>query len=134
MQCQQHLGRTESEIQLLRKIWLPVKALGKTNASWPEVSMTVLRWKPVLGLQCPQMFAFAVKFSGGERGHLLETTEQFVRAYGFSRRSVGGDAFDMISMDLGTGSDQHAVCQHCSPIHFDLFLRMCMSKNVNLNR
>lgn len=123
-----HLARTESEVQLLRKIWLAVKALGKTNVSWPEVSMAVLRSKPVLSPQCPQMFTFVVKFSGGEHGHLLETTEQFVRAYGFGRRSVGGEIFDMISVDLGRSCDQHAVYRHCSLIYLDLFLCMCIYK------
>ena len=88
----------QSELQLLRKIHLvcvEMKAAGKETIMWKDISPRVLSSKPTLSLalQCPQLFQFVVKFSGGIAGHLLESSEAFCRAHGHSHRTLGSMRF-----------------------------------------
>lgn len=69
-----HLSRTESELQLLRKIWQAVVSahqVGVSSVVWTDISRQVLRSKPTLGASAPTLFAFALKFSGGVHGKML---------------------------------------------------------------
>ena len=117
MNVSSHLSRPESELQLLRKIHLAcvqLKASGKETLTWKDVSPQVLSSKPTLALQCPQLFQFVVKFSGGLAGHLLESSEAFCRAPGHSRRTVGGEIYEILSQDVKGDKHQHGVYRHCS--------------------
>lgn len=109
-----HLSRTESEVQLLRKIFVAVTAHGHGgHVSWKNVSKQVLGSKPTLGSTCPMLFPFVVKFSGGVSGHLLADTETFVSSFGFARRAVGGEVYEALSSDF-KGTEQYARYRHCN--------------------
>lgn len=116
MNVSSHLSRSESELQLLRKIHLAcveMKAAGKETIMWKDISPRVLSSKPTLALQCPQLFQFVVKFSGGLAGHLLESSEAFCRAHGHSRRTIGSEIYEILSQDVKGDKDQHGVYRHC---------------------
>ena len=117
MNVSSHLARGESELQLLRKIWCASIAQmslhGKSTVTWNDVKGPVLRSKPTAALTCPMMFPFVLKFSGGVSGHLLDETENFIRAHGHARRKVGADVFAALSQDF-KGTEQYAKFRHCA--------------------
>ena len=111
-----HLSRTESEIQLLRKIWHAVVAeyqLGKQTIVWSDIEKVVLRSKPTLGASGPMLFTFVLKFSGGMSGSFLEETLSFAKSYGHAQRALGPDVYGTLSVDL-KGSEQYAIYRHCN--------------------
>ena len=138
MNVASHLSRSESELQLLRKIWAAVVAQmgqGKTVITWNDVKTAVLRSKPTLAMTCPMMFGFVLKFSGGVSGHLMDETESFIRAHGHARRSLGPDVFAALSQDL-KGTEQYAKYRHCALIVIELlsyFAQWFMLICINLD-
>lgn len=112
-----HLQRSESELQLLRKIHhsclVHERTTGKSQVLWSDVKASVLKSKPTHSLTCPSLFTFCVKFSGGCDGHLLQETEDFVKAFGYQRRSLGAEVYDALSVDL-KGREQRPIYRHCT--------------------
>ena len=112
-----HLQRSESELQLLRKIHhscvFHEQTTGKSQVLWSDVKASVLKSKPTHSLTCPSLFTFCVKFSGGCDGHLLQETEDFVKAFGYQRRSLGAEVYDALSADL-KGREQRPIYRHCT--------------------
>ena len=112
-----HLQRSESELQLLRKIHhscvLHEQTTGKSQVLWTDVRASVLKSKPTHALTCPSLFTFCVKFSGGKEGQLLRETEDFVKAFGYQRRSLGAEVFEALSIDL-KGREQRPIYRHCT--------------------
>ena len=116
--CQQHglhLSRTESELQLLRKIWHCTVAKqegGKVSLCWGDIASMVLRTKPTLGQSGPFLFNFIVKFSGGVKGAFLEDTLNYIKAHGYAQRTVGAEVYELLAQDI-KGTEQHAIYRHC---------------------
>lgn len=117
-----HLSRSESELQLLRKIWHAVVSahnVGLTNVVWQDISKQVLRSKPTLGASAPMLFTFVMKFSGGVHGVWLEDTLSFAKAFGHAQRTVGAEIYEVLSADL-RGSEQRAIYRHCNGVVISL--------------
>jgi len=110
-----HLSRTESELQLLRKIWHCTVAKqegSKVSLCWGDIASMVLRTKPTLGQSGPFLFNFIVKFSGGVKGAFLEDTLNYIKAHGYAQRTVGAEVYELLAQDI-KGTEQHAIYRHC---------------------
>ena len=115
-----HVAREESELHLCRKIHTEVgKHYAKTKdtfVSYQDVKDAVLRSKPRAAATVPALFAFTLRYSGGQAGHLLQETEKFVRGHGHNSRVLGPEIYEGLNAEL-RGRDPQAQLRHMI-LHF----------------
>ncbi len=105
------LARREGELQLSRRIFNLWK---DTQSSNPSTSLTfndmreqILRSRPAAAPSAPYLFAFVMKFGGGDSAVLLNETEEHVKANTSSQRFLGPQIWDLVSQNFKGA--QHVV-------------------------
>ena len=116
-----HVAREESELHLCRKIHTEVgkhyeKSGKDTFVSYQDVKDAVLRSKPRAAATVPALFAFTLRYSGGQAGHLLQETEKFVRGHGHNSRILGAEIYEGLNTEM-RGKDPQAALRHMI-LHF----------------
>lgn len=104
------IAKNESELQLLRKITDVVDRRGQDQMTWASIKDDILRSKPILAGTCPFLFTFAMR-CGGKGGHLLKSSEAYIKIQGHSTRALGHEIYDALSTE--TKGAQHIFFRHC---------------------
>ena len=104
------IAKNESELQLLRKITDVVDRRGQDQMTWGSIKDDILRSKPILAGTCPFLFTFAMR-CGGKGGHLLKSSEAYIKIQGHSTQALGHEIFDALSTE--TKEAQHILFRHC---------------------
>ena len=103
------IAKNESELQLLRKITDAVDKRRQDQVTWGSIKDDILRSKPILAGTCPFLFTFAMR-CGGKGGHLLKSSEAYIKIRGHSTRALGHEVYDALSTETKA---QHIFFRHC---------------------
>ena len=97
------LARAEGELQLGRRmfnVWTQLVKLPGKDIPFKTVKSLLLRSKPQCATSIPYLWAYLMKFGGGQDArHFFELAE-FVNVWGCTQRtSLGSEVWDLLSQD-----------------------------------
>ncbi|CAE7482170.1 unnamed protein product [Symbiodinium pilosum] len=113
--CNATLQKTESELQLLRRVCSLLSKVADGKPDYKLIKKQALASKPPCGDSLAGIYAFALKphvsmFSGGATAWMVTETESFVRANGYPR-TLGPAFWDELAADAKF-SDQVPCLRH----------------------
>lgn len=98
------MARREGELQLARRIfniWKDTQSINpSTSLTFNDMKEQILRSRPAAAPSAPYLFAFVMKFGGGDSAVLLNETEEHVKAHTSSQRFLGPQMWDLVSQNF----------------------------------